>query len=133
MGGITTLPAPSVNPSQRPKVGSASHTNMIQLQKQDLGATYEEVRRVSVTLLQDANVQAAVAPIIKDAEVLNLACGNGHYSKRFLELGAKNAAWTADKLRFHVADRSTRFRREERPYAVVFRGCASNVKEMASM
>ena len=57
-------------------------------QKQDLGATYEEIRKLPVTLLQDANVEAAVAPFIKDAKVLNLACGNGHYSRRFLELGA---------------------------------------------
>ena len=61
---------------------------MMQPQEQDLGATYEEMRKLPVTLLEDANVEAAVAPFIKDAKVLNLACGNGHYSKRFLELGA---------------------------------------------
>ena len=61
---------------------------MIPPQKKDLGATYEEMWKLPVALLQDANVEAAVAPIIKDAKVLNLACGNGHYSKRFLELGA---------------------------------------------
>ena len=60
----------------------------MQPQKQDLGTSYEEIRKLPVTLLQDANVEAAVAPFIKDAKVLDLACGNGHYSKRFLELGA---------------------------------------------
>ena len=61
---------------------------MMQSQNQDLGFTYEEIRKLPVTLLQDANVEAAVAPFIKDAKVLNLACGNGHYSRRFVELGA---------------------------------------------
>ena len=119
---------------------------MIQPQRQDLGAIHEEVSELPVTLLQDAIVEAAVAPIIKDANVLNLAGGNGHYSKRFLEFGATKvlgldspkamveaanaavtgneniamiedtaeadeAAWTADKLNFQVADRSTPFRR----------------------
>ena len=63
---------------------------MIQPQKQDFWVAYEEIRKLPVTLLQDASGEAAVAPFIKDANVLNLACGNGHCSKRFLELGAAN-------------------------------------------
>ena len=61
---------------------------MMQRQKQDLGDIYEEIRKRPITLLQAANVEATVAPSIKDAKVLSLACRNGHYSQRFLEFGA---------------------------------------------
>lgn len=58
-------------------------------QYDDMGAAYEEMRKLPISVLQDANVEAAVAPFIKGAKVLDLACGKGYYSKKFLEWGAK--------------------------------------------
>lgn len=52
-------------------------------QYDDIGATYEEMRQLPIAILQDANVEAAVAPFIKSAKVLDLACGTGYYSKKF--------------------------------------------------
>ena len=58
-------------------------------QYDDIGATYEEMRKLPITILQGANVEAAVAPFIEGAKVLDLAYGTGYYSKKFLECGAK--------------------------------------------
>lgn len=51
----------------------------------DLRAACEEMRKLPISVLQDANVEAAVAPFIKGAKVLDLACGTGYYSKKFLD------------------------------------------------
>lgn len=122
-------------------------------QYNDIGATYEEMRQLPISKLQDANVEAAVAPLIKGAKVLDLACGTGYYSKKFLEWGAKqivgvdiskgmvdaaNATSTdLDGLSFHVADCSVPIRYEGGPFDVVFGAWllnyASNGKEMANM
>lgn len=61
----------------------------VSTQYDDMGAAYEEMRKLPISVLQDANVEAAVAPFIKGAKVLDLACGTGHYSKKFFEWGAK--------------------------------------------
>ena len=50
-------------------------------QYDDIGATYEEMRKLPISVLQDANVEAAVVPFVKGAKVLDLACGTGYYSK----------------------------------------------------
>ena len=55
----------------------------------DIGAAYGEMRKLPISVLQDANFEAAVAPFIKDAKVLDLACGTGYYSKKCLEWGAE--------------------------------------------
>ena len=51
-------------------------------------APYDEIRKTSISLIERANVQEAVAPFIKDARVLELACGSGFYSYEFLKWGA---------------------------------------------
>ena len=51
-------------------------------------APYDEIRKTSNALIERANVQEAIAPFIKDARVLDLACGSGFYSYHFLKWGA---------------------------------------------
>lgn len=49
---------------------------------------YDELRTKSCALMERENIREAVAPFIKEASVLDLACGTGHYSYSFLEWGA---------------------------------------------
>lgn len=51
-------------------------------------APYDEIRKSSIALIERANVQEVVAPFIKDARVLDLACGSAFYSYHFLKWGA---------------------------------------------
>ncbi len=122
-------------------------------QYDDIGATYEEMRQLPVSILQDANVEAAIAPFIKDAKVLDLACGTGYYSQKFLEWGAKQVVGVdiskgmvdaanagsahLDRLRFHVGDCSVPFQYDGGPFDVVFGAWllnyASDSKAMADM
>ena len=122
-------------------------------QYDDIGATYEELRKLPLTKLQDANVEAAVAPFIKDAKVLDLACGTGYYSRKFLEWGAKQvigidisngmvdaanaASRNLDRLEFRVGDCSMPVQQQSGPFDVVFGAWllnyASNGKGMANM
>ncbi|KAL8932719.1 MAG: hypothetical protein Q9216_006714 [Gyalolechia sp. 2 TL-2023] len=52
-------------------------------------APYDEQRKSSIALIEAENVQSLVSPYINNARVLDLACGSGFYSHRFLEWGAK--------------------------------------------
>ena len=51
-------------------------------------APYDEIRKSSIALIERANIQELVAPFIKDAHVLDLACGSAFYSCNFLKWGA---------------------------------------------
>ena len=51
-------------------------------------APYDEMRKRSIALIERANVQSTVEPFIKNANVLDLACGSGFYSYDFLDWGA---------------------------------------------
>ena len=51
-------------------------------------APYDEMRTRSIALLEHADVQSAVAPFIKDARILELACGSAFYSYDLLRWGA---------------------------------------------
>lgn len=122
-------------------------------QYDDIGATYEEMRNLPISILQDANVEAAVAPLIKGGKVLDLACGTGYYSKKLLEWGAKqvvgidiskgmidsaNATTTnPDRLSFHAGDCSIPVRYKDGPFDVVFGAWllnyASDGKELVDM
>ena len=51
-------------------------------------APYDEIRKTSIAVIEHDNVQETVAPFIKDARVLDLACGSGFYSYDFLKWGA---------------------------------------------
>lgn len=95
----------------------------------DIRAAYEEMRKLPISVLQDANVEAAVAPFIKGA----------YYSKKFLEWGAEqvvgidiskamvhaaNAASTnSNRLNFYDEDCSVPAQHEDGPFDVVFGAC----------
>ncbi|KAL2066566.1 hypothetical protein VTL71DRAFT_2637 [Oculimacula yallundae] len=49
---------------------------------------YDYIRGASIAFIERENVQDAVAPFIKDARVLELACGTGFYTYSFLSWGA---------------------------------------------
>ena len=53
-----------------------------------IGATYEEMRTLPIAHLQDAHVEAATTPFLPSARILDLACGTGYYSRKFLSWGA---------------------------------------------
>lgn len=58
------------------------------IQYETIQASYDEVRKSSIALIERANVQETVAPFIKNARVLDLACGSGFYSYHFPKWGA---------------------------------------------
>lgn len=51
-------------------------------------APYDYIRTKSIACIEHENVQATVAPFIKNAHVLELACGSGFYTYDFLKWGA---------------------------------------------
>ncbi|CAF9921186.1 MAG: hypothetical protein ALECFALPRED_001730 [Alectoria fallacina] len=51
-------------------------------------APYDQIRKSSIALIERANIEEAVAPFIKNARVLDLACGSAFYSYHFLKWGA---------------------------------------------
>lgn len=53
-------------------------------------APYDELRKTTIAIVERVNVRSLVLPLIKDANVLDLACGTGFYSRSFLDWGAKN-------------------------------------------
>ena len=57
-------------------------------QYENIRAAYDEIRKTSIALIEHANVQEILAPFIRDARVLDLACGSGFYSYHLLKWGA---------------------------------------------
>ncbi|KAL8712081.1 MAG: hypothetical protein Q9220_003515 [cf. Caloplaca sp. 1 TL-2023] len=51
-------------------------------------APYDYIRKKSIAYIEHENIQAAVAPFIQGACVLELACGSGFYTYSFLKWGA---------------------------------------------
>ena len=51
-------------------------------------AAYDEFRKCTIALIERDNVQETLAPFIKGASLLDLACGTGFYSYPFLKSGA---------------------------------------------
>lgn len=51
---------------------------------------YDEIRKTSIAIIERENVHRAVAPFVKGARVLDLACGSGFYSLEFLYWGASH-------------------------------------------
>ncbi|KAL5326058.1 hypothetical protein ACEPPN_007196 [Leptodophora sp. 'Broadleaf-Isolate-01'] len=49
---------------------------------------YDYIRGASIAFIERENIREAVAPFIKGARVLELACGSGFYTYSFLEWGA---------------------------------------------
>ncbi|KAL9079816.1 MAG: hypothetical protein Q9157_001325 [Trypethelium eluteriae] len=52
-------------------------------------APYDELRKSTIAILERVNIREIVLPLIHDANVLELACGSGFYSRSFLHWGAK--------------------------------------------
>ena len=132
-------------------------------QYETIRAAYDEIRKSSNALIERANVQETLAPFIKDASILDLACGSGFYSYHLLKWGASKvvgvdlspamleearaaAAATAvagsdmrsDKsIVFHLADCSVPVPYEGGPFDVVFAAWLLNYapsgKEMVDM
>jgi SAM-dependent methyltransferase len=57
-------------------------------QYNQIQAPYDEIRKTFIAHLERANIHETVQPFIKDASVLELACGSGFYLAHFLEWGA---------------------------------------------
>ena len=51
-------------------------------------APYDAFRKKTLAIIEHENVQTAIAPFIKNARVLELACGSGFYTHDFLRWGA---------------------------------------------
>ena len=51
---------------------------------------YDDLESLPCGKLEEANLHVAVKDHITGKRVLDLACGSGHYSRRFLEWGAKS-------------------------------------------
>lgn len=103
-------------------------------------APYDEIRKTSIALIERANVHEAVAPFIKDARVLDLACGSAFYSYHFLKWGASKVVGvdispamieearsdssqilsSDEKINFIVADCSKPVPYDGGPFDVVF-------------
>ena len=49
---------------------------------------YGLIRRNTISLLERENIRTTILPYIKDARILDLACGSGHYTYPFLAWGA---------------------------------------------
>ena len=51
-------------------------------------APYDYIRTKTIAVIERENVHTTIAPYIKDARVLELACGSGFYTFEFLKWGA---------------------------------------------
>ncbi|KAH8812470.1 S-adenosyl-L-methionine-dependent methyltransferase [Xylogone sp. PMI_703] len=61
-----------------------------QQQYDTIQGPYDYIRTASIAFIERENVQAKVAPFIKNARVLELACGSGFYTYNFLAWGASS-------------------------------------------
>ena len=51
---------------------------------------YDLIRKKTIAIIEHENIQTAVSPFIKNAHVLELACGSGFYTHDFLKWGASS-------------------------------------------
>ena len=51
---------------------------------------YDYVRTRTIAFIEHENVQTTIEPFIKDARILELACGSGYYTYDFLKWGGKS-------------------------------------------
>lgn len=51
---------------------------------------YDELRKTTIAIVERVNVREIVLPFVKDAKVLDLACGTGFYARSFLDWGASS-------------------------------------------
>ena len=107
-------------------------------QYDNIQGPYDACRECSIALIERENVETTVAPYIKNARVLELACGSGFYTYHFLKWGA-NSVTGADispvmiaeakrlapadmtgTVGFKLADCSKATSYEEGPFDLVF-------------
>ncbi|KAB8291397.1 hypothetical protein EYC80_010074 [Monilinia laxa] len=94
---------------------------------------YDYIRTASIALIERENVQSTISPYIKDARILELACGTGFYTYSFLDWGAQSilgvdissvmideARRSGKKVSFIQADCSIPQRYEGAPFDIVF-------------
>lgn len=102
---------------------------------------YDYIRKKTIAYIEHENVRDTVAPFIKDARVLELACGSGFYTYDFLKwgassvlgvdiseamieearrLGGPDASSTSGKLGFTLADCSKPQQYSGGPFDLVF-------------
>lgn len=128
------------------------HHRTMSNQYDNIGEAYNIKGELAVTLLQDANVEAVIKPYIRGARVLDLACGNGHYSRACIGWGASSVvgvdispkmidvarrSTTSEKIVFEMADCSKPRKYRGGEYDLVFAGWLLNYapsgKDMADM
>jgi SAM-dependent methyltransferase len=63
---------------------------MAKQQYDTIQGPYDYIRTASIAFIERENVHDKVAPFIKNARVLELACGTGFYTYSFLEWGASS-------------------------------------------
>ena len=121
-------------------------------QYDNIGTSYDEMRKLPVALLETANVKVSTKPFISGAQVLDLACGTGHFSKAFLDWGASSAVGVdisttmieaarfscfSENVRFEVGDCSKPQQYNGGPFDLVFGAWLLNYapsgKDMANM
>lgn len=61
-----------------------------QQQYDSIQGPYDYIRGASIAFIERENVHEKLGPFIKDARVLELACGTGFYTYSFLEWGASS-------------------------------------------
>ncbi|KAL8937470.1 MAG: hypothetical protein Q9216_004398 [Gyalolechia sp. 2 TL-2023] len=118
------------------------------MQYDEIVALHEEMRKLPGERFETYKTQEALAPYIKGAKVLDLACGSGYYSHLMLSWGASqvvdvdisigmieaaNAATSSDKARFMVADCSIPTKFDDGPFNIVFGGYAPSGAVLANM
>ena len=59
-------------------------------QYDNIQGPYDACRECSIAMIERENVETTVAPYIKNARVLELACGSGFYTYHFLKWGARS-------------------------------------------
>jgi SAM-dependent methyltransferase len=58
-------------------------------QYDNIGTAYNDLKALPVARIERISVRDGVAPYVKGARVLDLACGTGYYTRALLEWGAK--------------------------------------------
>ncbi|KAJ8061085.1 hypothetical protein OCU04_010160 [Sclerotinia nivalis] len=96
---------------------------------------YDYIRTATIALIERENVHATIAPYIRGARILELACGTGFYTSHFVSWGAASVlgvdvspvmidqarrSRSGDSVSFVRADCSIPMKYEGAPFDIVF-------------